>query len=231
MRINKELKFNNNLICNLHYLFFVVFFCLILVNTTLAKKPQASQKVKTSAQKFKIHIVDRKDTLFSISKKYKISIGEIKRLNNMANEKIFLGQRLKISLDDDYVKSPVKEYVLSWPVRGTIVLGYGIINRIPHKGIDIGCKPKTPIKTALPGEIKYVGFFQSLENFVIVKHDDQVSTVYGNLGETQVKVGDQVSEGDIIGTTVKKESSANSFLHFEIRFNTVPKNPLFFLKK
>lgn len=276
MQINKELTLKNNLICNLHYLFFIVFFCLISFNSILAdyhivrkgenfktiaanygvsvkdilrmnnlnikskiypgqklriSNQNINQKIKTSAQKTKIHIVGRKDTLFSISKQYKVSIGEIKRLNNMASDKVFLGQRLKISLDNDYVKSPAKEYILSWPIRGRIKLGYGIKNLIPHKGIDIECQSETSIKAALSGEIKYVGFFQSLENFIIIKHDDHVSTVYGNLGETLVKVGDQVSEGDIIGKTVKKESSSHSFLHFEIRFNTVPKNPLFFLKK
>ncbi|MBI4651582.1 M23 family metallopeptidase [Candidatus Desantisbacteria bacterium] len=65
----------------------------------------------------------------------------------------------------------------------------------------------------------------------MVKHDSDITTVYGNLGETLVNIDQKVEEGEVIGKITTEENSSISFLHFEIRINASPRDPLSYLTK
>ncbi len=204
-------------------------------NISSSNKLFIGQKLKlasiynnASNQQFITHNVSSHDTLYSISRRYNVAIKKICLINNIKNEKIFVGQRLNIPIGN---VSTIFDIDLAWPIKGRIILPFGISNRVPHKGIDIACKSGSNVKASQEGEVKYVGFFRGLKNFIIIKHNNFASTVYGNLEETFVKVNQKVMQDEIIGTTVKSDNPADLFLHFEIRINTVAKNPIDFIKK
>ena len=63
-------------------------------------------------------------------------------------------------------------------------------------------------------------------NFIIIAHDEGWSSVYGHLSEFRVKVGDQVKQGDVIGLSGDTGHVTGPHLHFELRLNGVPVDPL-----
>ena len=62
-----------------------------------------------------------------------------------------------------------------------------------------------------------------------IRHDEHYSTVYAHLCETKVKEGDMVRTGEVIGLVGSTGRSTGPHCHFEVRYDGVAVNPLFFL--
>lgn len=116
------------------------------------------------------------------------------------------------------------------PVEGTIVYPFrngdkGVldktdnINKTP-RGIGIKSEVGTEVKAAADGIIEVVKFEGKYGETIVVKHTDNLRTVYANLDEkVNVKVGDKVKAGDVIGKVGKSASNfakSESHLHFEV---------------
>ena len=117
------------------------------------------------------------------------------------------------------------------PVEGRISGKFGgqrIMNKIPkspHRGMDIAAKEGTPIKAAADGKIvlAYPDLFYS-GNTVIIDHGFGLQTIYAHMKEMNVKRGDVVKQGDIIGSVGKTGRVTGPHLHWgaslrDVRFN------------
>ncbi len=117
-----------------------------------------------------------------------------------------------------------------WPVKGTIVSRYGIQpNGLKNNGIKIGAQENTPVIAAAAGEVTYSDSLKYYGDTVIIRHDDNFSTVYSSLKGRLVKIGDRVKKGERIALLARSEPSSQTCLNFEIRQVNKPRNPLFFL--
>ena len=99
-----------------------------------------------------------------------------------------------------------------------------------HEGVDIAAPAGTPVRSADAGNVIYAGQLHGYGNVVIVQHSDGYTTVYGHNLRNLVRVGDRVALGQEIaqiGTTGRTSGGAN--LHFEIRHDNHPQNPLTYL--
>ena len=85
-----------------------------------------------------------------------------------------------------------------------------------HKGIDLPATMGTPIFTVADGRITFSGWYGSGGNTVIVEHANGVRTLYMHMSRKNVKVGDIVSAGDVIGFVGSTGASNGSHLHFQI---------------
>lgn len=118
------------------------------------------------------------------------------------------------------------------PVEGRISGQFGgqrIMNNVPknpHQGMDIAAKEGTPVKAAADGKIAlaYPDLFYS-GNVIVVDHGFGLQTIYAHLKDMNVKRGDVVKKGDIIGTVGKTGRVTGPHLHWGASLRNVRFNP------
>ncbi|MBC7330523.1 peptidoglycan DD-metalloendopeptidase family protein [bacterium] len=122
-----------------------------------------------------------------------------------------------------------------YPVRGSITSGFGMrthpiyhIKKM-HTGIDISAHSGTPIKAAAGGEVVFAGWWGGYGNVVIIDHGGGISTLYAHCSAIYVKKGQSVSQGEVIAAVGSTGLSTGPHLHFEVRKNGKPVDPLGYL--
>lgn len=115
-----------------------------------------------------------------------------------------------------------------WPTTGAVVRTYS--PNIPgRKGIQIAGDMGQTVRATSPGQVVYSGSgLPGYGRLIIVKHSDTFLSAYGYLGEIFVKEGDRVASGQDIAR-LGTSNDNRAVLHFEIRQNGKPVNPLQFL--
>jgi murein DD-endopeptidase MepM/ murein hydrolase activator NlpD len=98
-----------------------------------------------------------------------------------------------------------------------------------HTGIDLRASSGTPIKAAAPGEVVFAGWRGGYGNCTIVDHGGGVATLYAHQSALKVAQGDEVSRGQVIGAAGATGNATGPHLHFEVRVNGVPVDPMPYL--
>lgn len=126
---------------------------------------------------------------------------------------------LSIAKDNKLTKS------WRWPMQGTVVKPFSLET---NNGIDIGGQLNQAVYAVADGQVVYSGdHLLAYGNLVIVKHDDDFLTAYANNAKRLVKEGDTVKQGDLIARL--GSVGGQTCLHFEVRKNGNPVNPLEYL--
>lgn len=115
---------------------------------------------------------------------------------------------------------------LARPVSGRLTSRYGYRWGRTHTGIDIGAPTGTSVKAAAGGTVTFAGWKGSLGNLVVVSHGNGVQTYYGHCSRIVAKVGQSVSQGQVISKVGSTGRSTGPHLHFEVRVNGSSYNPL-----
>lgn len=129
--------------------------------------------------------------------------------------------------------------VLSWPfdpsVRGISAVyhdkTYPFRHLFEHSGIDLPGKRGTTIKAAAPGYVAWVRKGRLYGNYVMIIHTNGLATLYAHMNSTAVKTDQFVDRGQKIGEVGSTGFSTGPHLHFEVRKNGIPTNPLNYLLK
>jgi murein DD-endopeptidase MepM/ murein hydrolase activator NlpD len=118
------------------------------------------------------------------------------------------------------------------PVSGAITSGFGP-RRHPisggsrmHTGVDIGASSGTPIKAADDGTVVMAGSSGGYGNWTLVDHGGGLATGYGHQSSIGVSVGQHVSRGQVIGRVGSTGASTGPHLHWEVRVNGNPVDPM-----
>ena len=126
---------------------------------------------------------------------------------------------------------------LRWPVRGPVKSGFGL-RRSPwngarevHEGIDIGSPPGTPIESPAAGTVVEASSQGGLGKHVTLDHGNGVRSRYGHLKKLDVKVGQRVAKGQVIGLVGSTGRSTGPHLHYEVVVAGKPVDPSPFLGK
>ena len=118
---------------------------------------------------------------------------------------------------------------LIWPVQGPITSPFGWRWGRMHEGIDIGVGYGTPIHAAAAGTIIYCGWESGYGNLVVIDHGGNLATAYGHQSSIGVSCGQQVTQGEVIGYVGCTGHCFGPHLHFEVRVNGNPVDPLGYL--
>ncbi|MCM3665332.1 peptidoglycan DD-metalloendopeptidase family protein [Mesobacillus subterraneus] len=102
-----------------------------------------------------------------------------------------------------------------WPAEGVITDLYGTRHG-HHKGLDIAGEFKTPVHTVDKGVVTKSYYSGSYGHVVFIKHENNLETVYAHLNKRNVKEGQVVKQGDIIGLMGNTGDSSGVHLHFEV---------------
>jgi len=191
--------------------------------------------------------VKRNETLSGIANRYHVKVDDIVKYNGLTtSDPIFAGQELLIpgAIVPKATASPVSGSKVSvpgfnptayagkfiWPLESPthyISQGY----RGGHRALDLNRLNGWGIYASAPGVIKIQQTRGGYGNLIIINHGDGWSTYYGHLSEFRVKPGDYVQQGQLIGIMGSTGRSTGPHLHFEIRQNDVPQNPLNYLPR
>ncbi|MCP4195871.1 MAG: LysM peptidoglycan-binding domain-containing M23 family metallopeptidase [Proteobacteria bacterium] len=120
---------------------------------------------------------------------------------------------------------------IDWPVQGTILSTFGPRSNGHHDGIDISAKRGTPVRASLDGTVLYCGNeISGYGNMIIIRHKNGILTVYAHNDKNLVKEGSRVTRGQVVAQVGNSGNSKEMQLHFEVRRNEKPVNPLLYLK-
>ncbi len=124
----------------------------------------------------------------------------------------------------------------AWPVVGKLESGFGG-RRNPfggsgyefHSGQDIDAQTGDPVVAAAMGTVTFVGWQNGYGQLVVIDHGDGLTTRYGHLSHIDVAQGQIVQRSEFIGRVGSTGRSTGPHLHYEIRINDEPVNPLQYL--
>jgi Peptidase family M23 len=156
---------------------------------------------------------------------------------NVAESK--LSEDEKYSLYDEYLSRLVNSVAftpMGYPRLSSITSVFGYRSdpfdsdhAEYHPGIDFKGQQGDPVKTTANGKVIFTGWKGGYGNCIIVKHINDFETLYGHLSHINVREGQTVTTGDVIGKVGSTGHSTGAHLHYEVRKNGKPINPVKFL--
>ncbi|MBQ7075859.1 MAG: peptidoglycan DD-metalloendopeptidase family protein, partial [Clostridia bacterium] len=115
------------------------------------------------------------------------------------------------------------------PTYGSLSSRYGTRWNRQHQGIDIAASTGTNIVAADDGVVEFSGWEGGYGNLVKLSHGNGYTTYYGHCSKLLVNKGQVVEKGQVIAKVGSTGRSTGPHLHFEVRLNNVPQNPLQFI--
>jgi murein DD-endopeptidase MepM/ murein hydrolase activator NlpD len=167
---------------------------------------------------------NRKDTLSEIDNNIKRLEGDIGDLEGQVQ------QQLQASASPTLPAGPVRggSGDMIWPVDGPVTSPFGMRWGRLHAGIDIAVPSGTPIRAAKSGSIAFAAPTGGYGNYTCINHGGGQSTCYAHQSSFATTSG-SVGQGDVIGYVGCTGSCFGDHLHFEVRINGQPTDPLGYL--
>ncbi len=98
-----------------------------------------------------------------------------------------------------------------------------------HTGVDLAAEPGTAVYASSPGRVIYAGWNNWGYGRLVVLAHGPFTTLYGHLSSINVGCGQMVGPGDVLGGVGSTGDSSGPHLHFEIRYNDIPTDPLLYM--
>jgi septal ring factor EnvC (AmiA/AmiB activator) len=120
---------------------------------------------------------------------------------------------------------------LPWPTEGKIVAAFGAQvhprfgTRTFRNGVDIEAAQGTEVGAVFAGQVIYTGWFKGYGNLIILDHGNDYYTLYAHVADILVKEGEDVRQGQKIGTVGDTGSLTGPRLYFEVRYQGKPQDP------
>jgi septal ring factor EnvC (AmiA/AmiB activator) len=120
---------------------------------------------------------------------------------------------------------------LAWPVDGKVIERFGR-QRNPkfstytvNNGLKIEAAPGTQVRAVFQGTVLFSQWFKGYGNLIILDHGNRIFSLYGNLKQSGVAVGDRIVTGQPIAGVGESEETASGHLYFEMRQDNHPEDP------
>lgn len=98
--------------------------------------------------------------------------------------------------------------------------------RIYHGGVDMSCPVGVPVTNVMAGQVTFAGYSDAGYGYLVVVENSGVQSFYGHLSQIDVQVGQVVDAGTVVGATGNTGRSTGPHLHWEVRVDGTPVNPL-----
>ena len=199
----------------------------------------------------RLHTVRQGETLYSIAFRYGLDYKQIADANGIvkpytifANQKLRLVRKAapvakkikkstpKVAAKKSSNASPKKSQDSNidwrWPVAGNVIKPFSLSGDI-NKGVDIAGRLGESVMAAAEGVVVYAGGgLRGYGKLVIVKHSDKYLSAYGHNRSIRVKEGQKIKGGQVIAE-IGSSGTDREMLHFEIRRDGKPADPLIYL--
>jgi murein DD-endopeptidase MepM/ murein hydrolase activator NlpD len=180
----------------------------------------------STQQQLAVARTSKRQTLSSIQESEKEFLHEV---NGLQAASAALAAKIRSTQSGGSAGSGVSASGLVWPVSGPITSPFGWRWGRMHEGVDIGASTGTPIHAAASGTVIYAGWMSGYGNLVVVDHGNGLSTAYGHQSAIAVGNGSSVGQGQTIGYVGCTGHCFGPHLHFEVRVNGSPVDPLRYL--
>lgn len=179
-----------------------------------------------------LHQVKSGDTLWSLAREYQVTLDRLRSANDIELNRIEVGEKLFIPGG-----RPRSEVTISrggdsrfhWPTTGDISSPFGYRGGRMHEGVDIANDTGTSVQAARDGKVTFAGWCSGYGYAIVIDHGQGISSLYGHLSDYSVQVGQFVRQGQSVGTMGSTGNSTGPHLHFEVRQQGKPVNPLYVL--
>jgi len=171
----------------------------------------------------------RRTKLVALSKLSDTERAEAEEIDSLQAASNALAARIRAAQANNGTPTTPSAAGLIWPVSGPITSPFGWRWGRMHQGIDIGVSMGTPIHAAAAGTIIYCGWEEGYGNLVVIDHGGDLATAYGHQSAIAVTCGQYVSQGQVIGYVGCTGHCTGPHLHFEVRVNGDPVDPLGYL--
>ena len=156
--------------------------------------------------------------------------GEIKESQALQSASAALAAKIQAaSSNDGSAPATPSAAGFIWPVDGPITSPFGPRWGTIHPGIDIGVPEGTPIHAAAAGTVIWCGWESGYGNLTVIDHHNGLATAYGHQSKIEVSCGENVDQGQQIGLVGCTGYCFGAHLHFEVRVNGTPVDPLGYL--
>lgn len=170
---------------------------------------------------------------------YRLLLSDLRQEQQAITNQIYsLQDQIERRLNDS--DSSGGETVISWPLYGRLTATfhdptYPFRHLFEHSGMDIAVPQGTPIQAAAPGIVAWAKEGRQYGNYVMIIHANGIATLYAHMSRLDVKADQYVERGQVIGLSGGRAGSPGAgfstgpHLHFEVRADGIPVNPMNFL--
>lgn len=182
------------------------------------------------------HRVRRGETLYGIARRYGVSVAVLAALNGLRDpNRLEAGRVLLLpSAPGSAAAEPSPpEAPLVWPVAGdsTVTSGFGRRWGRFHHGVDIAAPLGAPVGAVLAGRVVFTGWRGAYGRLVILEHAGGWRSYYAHLARIDVRPGQRVSAGTVIGRVGSSGHSTGPHVHLELHVDGRPVDPLPWLRR
>lgn len=182
-----------------------------------------------------LYTVQQGDMLSTIAYKFNPELGwrNLMDINSLTSENIYVGQELFIpSMADAGTAAVLQDSSLTFisPVKGSISASYGeVYSGNMLSGILITCPEGSQVLCAADGAVVDLGTDDNYGKFVIIQHDQGYKTTYAFLNSVSVTIGNEVKQGDVIGTVSASTTFTSPTIYFQIDQSGIALDPSLFI--
>ena len=184
---------------------------------------------KTKRQKVLNRIRSEKNLYLQAAKELEVSARKIEDFLTQYEK-----ERQKEESGKDFFK--MLKGRLNWPVKGKVVSNFGeqvhpIFKTVTlNQGIDIQSAPDAKVQAVADGKAIFSSWLRGRGKFVILQHEYGYYSIYADLGEVYVVEGQEIEEGQTIGSVGEGSLFSTSSMHFELRKGKTQLDPLEWLR-
>jgi murein DD-endopeptidase MepM/ murein hydrolase activator NlpD len=156
----------------------------------------------------------------------------LEHMRSLQEQSATLAARIRSAQSSAIVPGPTGQASAAgfiWPVHGILTSGFGWRWGRMHEGIDLAVSLGTPVVAAATGTVIVAGWLGGYGNLVVVDHGNGVATAYGHNTSVTVGAGQSVAQGQLIAYSGNTGHSTGPHVHFEVRINGSPVDPLGYL--
>ncbi len=208
-------------------------------------EPKAGAELVIPSKDGQFHWVEPGQGLSDVAKIYGVPLREVLRANRKrgdselhTGEILYLPQNRTAPPGEPRAAAMEPEGIRSGfqkPTTGRFADGFGFRihpltgKRAFHAGLDLAPGWGTRVMAAQTGRVVYAGIRAGFGRLIILDHGAGLTSWYAHLDEILVKIQKEVKKGDLIGKVGKTGRVTGPHLHFEVRLNDKPQNPLLYL--
>jgi murein DD-endopeptidase MepM/ murein hydrolase activator NlpD len=166
----------------------------------------------------------KQDTLAAVEESKRDYLHEVNALLAVSAQ---IASRIQTSQSGSTVIPSASGFI--WPVSGPVTSGFGWRWGRMHEGIDIAVPSGTPVHAAAAGQVIYAGWLGGYGNLAVIDHGGGMATAYGHNSSLVAGTGSSVSQGQVIAYSGSTGHSTGPHVHFEVRVNGSPVDPMGYL--
>jgi len=200
------------------------------------------KEVEKEKENIEFSIKAKKSIMNKIESQKEVYLKSLKELEQSSQEIKNIIERIYKQQEEDPRKASQKEVpaitlkpkkgILALPVQGKLISEYGKQKNTEfntstfNSGIDISAPLGQVVHAAGSGEIIYTGSIKGYGQIIIIDHGGRVTTLYAHLSKILIDIGDKVKKGQLIGQVGDSGGVSSTRLHFEVRVEGKPTDPM-----